>query len=134
MDFPFTVCQRYMKKIKLQKSARAFAEQRQKWKNHLNSISLLIKPGRDEKYTNQELFNILRYDSLAHQDKKYINEFLMLTKQGAFVFAFFLSSLNTILNIVNQRPNNLLLCGRLSASAPRRHSLRDLWVSYSVLI
>ena len=81
----------------------AFAEQRQIWKTHLNSMSLLKKPGGIEKYSNEDLFNILFYGGLVHQDKKYLNEFLVLTKQGAFsafVFGFFISSLNTILNVV----------------------------------
>lgn len=81
----------------------AFDEQRRKWNTHLSDMSLLTKPGGNEKYSNEELFNILFYGGLAHQDKKYIKEFIVLTKQGAFsafVFGSFLSSLSTILNVV----------------------------------
>ncbi|MDR4497844.1 MAG: hypothetical protein MRK02_08000 [Candidatus Scalindua sp.] len=80
-----------------------FAKQRQKWKTHLISMTLIKKAGRNENYSNDELFNTLFYGGLAHQDKKYIKEFFVLTKQGffsAFVFGNFLSSLNTILNVV----------------------------------
>ena len=83
--------------------AKAFDEQRGKWKTHRNSLSLLIKPGGTEKLSNGELFDILFYGGLAHQDQKYLNEFIILTKQGAFsafVFGFFLSSLNTIIDVL----------------------------------
>ena len=76
-------------------------------------MSLLTKQGDNEKYSNEELFNILFYGGLAHQNKEYINEFMVLTKQGAFsafVFGFFLSSLSTILNVVrNIRELNITL-------------------------
>ena len=93
--------------------AMAFDEQRKKWKNYRSSLSLLIKPGGTEKLSNGELFDILFYGGLAHQDKKYLNEFIILTKQGAFsafVFGFFLSALNTILDVLrNIREINIRL-------------------------
>jgi hypothetical protein len=83
--------------------ATAFDEQRNKWKNYRSSLSLLVKPGGTEKLSNGELFDILFYGGLAHQDPRYLNEFIILTKQGAFsafVFGFFLSSLNELLHVV----------------------------------
>ena len=85
--------------------AKAFDEQREKWKTYRSTFSPLIKPGGTEKLSNGDLFDILFYGGLAHQDKKYFNEFFKLTKQGAFsafVFGFFLSSLNTILGVVRR--------------------------------
>ena len=81
----------------------AFNQERQKWKTHLNSETLFQKPDSDKKYSYEELFNIVFYGGLAHQDPKYFKEFLWLTRQGAFsafVFGFFISSLNTILDVV----------------------------------
>jgi hypothetical protein len=81
----------------------AFNKERQKWKTHFNSETLFLKPDSDVKYSNEELFNIIFYGGLAHQDQKYIKEFLWLTKQGAFsafVFGLFISSLKTILDVV----------------------------------
>jgi hypothetical protein len=51
---------------------------------------------------------------LAHQDPRYLNEFINLSKQGAFstfVFGFFLSSLNTLLSVVRniKEINNKLI-------------------------
>jgi hypothetical protein len=83
--------------------AMAFDVQRKKWKNYRSSPSLLIKPGGIEKLSNGGLFDILFYGGLAHLDKKYLNEFIILTTQGAFsafVFGFFLMSLKTILNVL----------------------------------
>jgi hypothetical protein len=86
-----------------QELSEAFDKQRQKWETYRSSMSLLIKPGGTEKLSNGELFDIILYGGLAHQDEKHLNEFFNLTKQGAFstfVFGFFLSSLNTILNVL----------------------------------
>jgi len=83
--------------------SHAFDEQRDKWKTHRSEFSLLIKPGGTEKLTNGELFDILFYGGLAHQDQKYLNEFIILTKQGAFstfVLGFFLIALNTIMDVL----------------------------------
>ena len=83
--------------------ATAFGEQRNKWKDYRSSLSLLAKSGGSEKLSNGDLFDILFYGGLAHQDPKYLNEFIILTKQGAFsafVFGFFLSSLTTILDVL----------------------------------
>jgi len=83
--------------------AMAFDKQRKKWKTYRSSFSPLIKPGGTEKLSNGELFDILFYGGLAHQDQKYLKEFIILTKQGTFsaiVFVFFLSSLNTILDVL----------------------------------
>ncbi len=66
-------------------------------------MSLLTKPDGSEKLSNGELFNILFYGGLAHQNNNKLNDFSTLTKQGAFsafVFVFFLSSLKTILNVL----------------------------------
>lgn len=102
----------------------AFDEQRKKWKTHRGSLSLLIKPGGTEKLSNGDLFDILFYGGLAHQDKKYLNEFIILTKQGAFsafVFGFFLSSLNTIIDVlrkirdINRRLLEVLKSGEVKA-------------------
>ena len=81
----------------------AFEEQRNKWNDYKSSLSLLTKPGATEKLSNGDLFDILFYGGLAHQDQKYLNEFIILTKQGAFsafVFGFFLSSLKTLIQVV----------------------------------
>jgi hypothetical protein len=83
--------------------ATAFDEQRNRWKDYRNSLSLLVKPGGSERLSNGDLFDILFYGGLAHQDRKYLNEFSVLTKQGAFsafVFGFFLISLNIILDVI----------------------------------
>ena len=81
----------------------SFNQERQKWKTHLNSETLFQKPDSDEKYSYKELFNIVFYGGLAHQDQNYIKEFLWLTRQGAFsafVFGLFISFLKTILDVV----------------------------------
>jgi len=83
--------------------AMEFEEQRNTWKTYRSSPSSLIKPGGTEKLSNGELFDILFYGGLAHQDQKYLSEFIILTRQGAFsvfVFGFFLSALKTILDVV----------------------------------
>lgn len=80
-----------------------FSKHRQIWKTYRRLKSLIIRPESNEKLSNGELFDIIFYGGLAHQDENYINEFFKLTKQGAFstfVFGFFLSSLNEILNVV----------------------------------
>lgn len=100
----------------------SFNQERQKWKKHLESKSLFLKPDNDEKYSNNELFNIILYGGLAHQDQKYIREFIWLTKQGAFsafVFGFFISSLKTILDVVrNIREINKELIQRKRGFSP----------------
>ncbi len=81
----------------------AFDEQSQSWETYRSLKSVLIKPGGSEKLSNGELFDIILYGGLAHQNKYRVNDFSALTKQGAFsaiVFIFFLSSLNTILNVL----------------------------------
>lgn len=83
--------------------AMAFDKQRKKWKTYRSSFSPSIKLGGTEKLSNGELFDILFYGGLAHQDQKYLKEFIILTKQGTFsaiVFVFFPSSLNTILDVL----------------------------------
>jgi hypothetical protein len=83
--------------------ATEFDEQRNKWNSYRSSPSLLFKPGGTEKLSNGELFDILFYGGLAHEDPKYLNEFTILTKQGAFsafVFGFFLRSLKELLHVV----------------------------------
>jgi hypothetical protein len=80
-----------------------FEEQRKKWNDYRSSLSLLNNPDSPEKLSNGELFDILFYGGLAHQNQKHFNKFILLTKQGAFsafVFGFFLSSLNTLLKVV----------------------------------
>jgi hypothetical protein len=83
--------------------SKNFEEQIQIWETHKNLMSLLIKPGSNDKLSNGDLFNILLYGGLAHHNKDKLIGFLTLTKQGAFsaiVFGIFLSSLKTILNVV----------------------------------
>jgi len=94
--------------------SEAFEEQRGKWKTYRSTSSLLIKPGGGDKLTNGELFDIMFYGGLAHQDQRYLNEFIILSKQGAFsafVFGFFLSSLSTILDVARniKETNNRLI-------------------------
>ncbi|MFZ0050232.1 MAG: hypothetical protein WAK96_00525, partial [Desulfobaccales bacterium] len=85
--------------------SEAFDEQEQRWETYRNSMSVLIKPDRSDKMSNGDLFDILLYGGLAHQNKDKVIDFYKLTKQGAFsaiVFGSFLGSLNTILDVVRK--------------------------------
>lgn len=83
--------------------SKAFDEQKQKWEIYLNSMSVLTKPGSSDKISNGYLFDRIFYGGLAHQDRKKVNDFYNLTKQGAYstiVCGIFLISLKTILDVV----------------------------------
>lgn len=83
--------------------SKAFDEQEQSWETYRNSMSVLTNPNGSDKMSNGDLFDILLYGGLAHQNKDKVINFYKLTKQGAvsaIVFGYFLSSLNTILNIL----------------------------------
>jgi hypothetical protein len=83
--------------------SKAFDEQEQSWENYRSLPSLFTKPESSDKLSNGNLFDIILYGGLAHQNKDKVNDFYKITKQGAFsafVCGFFLSSLKTILNIV----------------------------------
>lgn len=49
-----------------------FDEQRNRWKDYRSSPSPLVKPGGTEKLSYGELFDILFYGGLAHQDPRYL--------------------------------------------------------------
>ncbi len=77
-----------------------FEDIRDKWKMFLNETTIFKKSGNQSNYTNNEIFNILIYGGLAHCDRKYVEEFLQITRMGAFsafLFGNFLIILNNLL-------------------------------------
>ena len=82
-----------------------FAEVREELHTHFNSRSVIGKPGDQGNYSNKELFDIIMYGGLSHNDKKYLQEFRFLTQSGLFsalVFASFLQTVGTILEVAKR--------------------------------
>jgi hypothetical protein len=81
----------------------AFNRQRQIWKSYRSSMTPFTKPDGGGKLSNGKLFDTMLYGGLAHHNNDKVNEFNILTKQGAvsaIVGVHFLSSLKTILNVL----------------------------------
>jgi hypothetical protein len=81
-----------------------FKSHRRRFSNHKNSPSLL-KTG-ERRYTHGEIFDIIFYGGLAHQDMKYYKEYLLLTKMGATsalaVFPSFIQTVQCFLSVVRK--------------------------------
>ncbi len=83
-----------------------FHEQCEKWKHHMNSLSIIRYPAdQDLNFTNCELFEILLYGGIAHANRDKVNLFSILTRSGAYssiVCTSFLSTLRVFFDIVKK--------------------------------
>lgn len=80
-----------------------FAEQRQKWREHMDMPSVIKHLGEDRNFTHGELFDALMYGGLVHVNSDKVGLFDRLTKQGVFssvVCVSFLVSLRMFLDVV----------------------------------
>lgn len=80
-----------------------FAEQRRKWREHVELPSVCKHFGEDRNFTNGELFKVLMYGGLVHANRDKVDLFYALTNQGAYsslVCASFLVSLRMFLDVV----------------------------------
>jgi hypothetical protein len=73
-----------------------FQEHHNRLSSHLDRPSPIGRPGGNGNYTNRQLFDVIMYGGLAHNDRKKVGEFLCLVRQGFFSAIVFASFLNTI--------------------------------------
>lgn len=85
---------------------REFAETVAAWSRHSDDPSIIGRIGQQgQVYTNGELFDILMYGGLAHMNPGKVEEYLHLTRAGAFsvlVFFSFSTSLRSILSVLRK--------------------------------
>ncbi len=82
-----------------------FAEQRDKWREHKDQLSVIRHSGESRNLTNGEIFEVLMYGGLVHANRDKVDQFYALTRQGAFssvVCVSFLTSLKMFLDIVRK--------------------------------
>jgi hypothetical protein len=80
-----------------------FSEQRHKWHEHMDRPSVFKHLTEERNLTNHELFYVLLYGGLAHVNRKKVDLFYALARQGAYsslVCTSFLSSLSIFLGVV----------------------------------